>query len=849
MEKKISSVAVCLVILAVLVSGAVSQERIFEKGVSKPVQWYKPGELIVKFRADTSEKIIEQINFRYGISQLYKSSLLGFRKLRVPRGKNVFDLADALSREANVKYARPNYVCRAFFIPNDEYYSYQWNFDLIDMEQAWDVESGDPGVVVAILDTGVAYENYRRLWKRYYLAPDLGGTNFVAGYDFIEGDSHPNDDEGHGTHVTGTIAQTTNNSIGVAGVAFNCSIMPVKVLDSTGAGTSSSLADGILYAANNGAKVINMSLGFPPDIVPEDIPVVTEAVQYAYSKGCVLVGSSGNEGVDTVSLPAGYPGVIAVGAVHSGDARADYSQYGPQLELVAPGGDEEDRDGDGYIDGVLQQSFGNNTRDWGYWFYTGTSCAAPHVSGLAALLLSQNPALGNEEVRELMCGTAVDLGPAGRDDEYGYGRIDAYAALTGEIIPNEHPVANPGGPYTGVEDTPVVFDGSASFDPDGDPLTYSWDFGDGSQGSGMSPSHTYTGGGEYVVTLVVNDGKADSEPATTTAAIEGLNDPPVADAGADQSVSDADGTGFETVTLDGSASFDADGVISSYKWMEGQVVLGTAAVVSRDFSAGTHTVTLTVTDDQDDSASDDVVIIVNANQSPTAEAGPDRNGSVGQTLNFDGSGSSDPDGSIVSYHWDFGDSSSGTGVGVTHTYAAVGTYTVILTVTDNGGLTGQDSATVTVTEEPAEIEVFYDGFEVGEWNGLWTEDSQNDWFRSTQRAVDGSHSAEVDGRASDAQLISVPIDLQGRTSAAISFFWYIEKTLDGREYLAFDVSTDGGANWIEKARLSGNVDPEDTWHDVSIDLTGIDSLKIRFRAKMSRSNEDANVDAVKVIAR
>jgi len=615
MKSRSTYFKICIVIsLALLASQALAEQeqRIFQKSVQKPMQWYKRGELIVKFKADTSEKAIEEINLKHGASHVSRNKRIGFRKLRVAKKKNVFALAAAYSKNPNVEYARPNYICRAFFIPNDELYSYQWHLPLIGMEQAWDLETGDPSVVIAVLDTGVAYENYtqkinRRWRRRYYQAPDLAETSFVPGYDFINNDEHANDDEGHGTHVTGTIAQSTNNQIGVAGVAFNCSIMPVKVLDSTGSGSVDSLADGIIFAADGGAKVINMSLGFGADVAPVDIPAVTDAVLHAYNKGCVIVASSGNDGVDTVSLPAAYPEVIAVGAVHLADARADYSQYGPELELVAPGGDEQDRNGDGYIDGVLQQTFGNNTRDWGYWFYTGTSCAAPHVSGLAALLLSQNPALSNQDVRDLMCGTAVDLGPTGRDNEYGYGRIDALAALSGQVVANEPPVADPAGPYTEVEDTPVEFDGSSSYDPDGDTITYSWDFGDGATGAGVSPTHTYTAGGTYTITLVVNDGKVNSEPSTTTATIDEINDPPVADADGPYA-----GVVDVPVQFDGSGSYDIDDGIATYDWDFGDDTEGaTGVTVAHAYSAvGEYTVTLTVTDNGGLTDTDSTLITV-----------------------------------------------------------------------------------------------------------------------------------------------------------------------------------------------------------------------------------------------
>ena len=149
---------------------------------------------------------------------------------------------------------------------------------------------------------------------------------------------------------------------------------------------------------------------------------------------------------------------------------------------------------------------------------------------------------------------------------------------------------------------------------------------------------------------------------------------------------------------------------------------------------------------------------------------------------------------------------------------------------------------------PAEIEVFADSFEVSEWNGLWTEDGQNDWFRSTQRRVDGTRSAEVDGLASDASLTSIAINLQGMTNARITFSWFIESGLDLGEYLAFDVSTDNGATWTEKSKLRGNQDPENVWHNPSFELNGISNLKLRFRGTMSASNEDANLDNVKVMS-
>ena len=215
--------------------------------------------------------------------------------------------------------------------------------------------------------------------------------------------------------------------------------------------------------------------------------------------------------------------------------------------------------------------------------------------------------------------------------------------------------------------------------------------------------------------------------------------------------------------------------------------------------------------------------------------------------------------SIVSYQW-----SAPAGVSLSDTTSATPSFTApagpttltfTLTVTDNDGQSDSNSVTVTVEAaapppppppagEP--VDVFSDSFENGAWNGLWSEDSQGDWFTNSQRSTSGSRSAEVDGSASDAQLISTPIDLQGGSQVSISFNWYIESGLDSGEYLAFDVSTDGGASWTQQATLQGNVDAENTWHSVQVDLNGIPSLQLRFRARMSSSREDANIDEVKV---
>jgi serine protease len=385
-------------------------------------------EIIVKFKPHLLPRQINRVNQQHGTVLLYTSPFGRFSRLKIPAGKTVQELLCTYRENPDVQYAELNYLACAFFLPNDPYYPYQWNFRHwqeggINMEPAWDITSGQSTVVVAVLDTGVAYETY----KNFELAPDLASTNFVPGYDFVNNNTHPNDDDGHGTHIAGTITQNTNNNLGTAGVAFDCSIMPVKVLSRRGSGTYADIADGIYFAADNGAQIINLSLGGEnPSITLED------ALAYAYSKGVTIVCSAGNEYEhgNPVQYPAAYDQYcIAVAAARYDRARAPYSSTGNYVDLAAPGGDlSVDQNNDGYGDGILQQTFGANPKDWGYWFYDGTSMAAAHVSAIAALLMSTRVS-GPDAVREALQETALDLGPAGWDEQYGWGLVDARAAL------------------------------------------------------------------------------------------------------------------------------------------------------------------------------------------------------------------------------------------------------------------------------------------------------------------------------------------------------------------------------------------------------------------------------------
>jgi len=325
----------------------------------------------------------------------------------------LFSILRGMSVVENVEV---NSAVTAYAAPNDPLYIEQWNMAQVGGEKAWRSSRGE-GAVVAVIDTGVAYSKH----CTYGQLEDLSGTKFVKGYDFVNDTDAGCDDHGHGSHVAGTVAQSTNNGIGTVGLAPGASIMPIKVLDSNGGGTIADIADAIRFAADEGARTINLSLGGP---MPSR--VMGDAVAYAVKKGVVVVCAAGNDSSSELGYPAGYPNVVAVSASGKGDKRAFYSNYGPKVSVGAPGGDQQR----GEKGGILQNTISTRhpTRGDVYAWFQGTSMAAPHVAAVSALLYS----LGMDNsaaIIEVLQETAENPGGQDRTEDFGHGLVSAERAV------------------------------------------------------------------------------------------------------------------------------------------------------------------------------------------------------------------------------------------------------------------------------------------------------------------------------------------------------------------------------------------------------------------------------------
>lgn len=364
------------------------------------VSHYNINEVVVHFKDDPAHGELAAIKERIRATAINRvGDVYVFRSEKM----DAEEMMAYFKKNYSTEYVEPHYLyltnetgTNGAITPNDPLYSeYQWNLPSIETEKGWTSSKGTGDVIVAVVDTGVQADH-----------PDLKGK-LLEGMNFVDQEAAPDDDVGHGTHVAGIVGATVNNGEGVAGLSWYNKILPVKVLDSTGAGSTYSVAQGIIWATDHGAKVINLSLG---NYAEADF--LHDAIKYAYERDVVLIAASGNDNTDRPGYPAAYPEVFAVAATDANHNKASFSNYGGYIDVAAPG------------DSIASTYPGGQ-----YAALSGTSMASPHVAALAGLIRSVNPNLNNEQVMDIMRQSAVDIGNDGKDDYYGYGEIDVAKAL------------------------------------------------------------------------------------------------------------------------------------------------------------------------------------------------------------------------------------------------------------------------------------------------------------------------------------------------------------------------------------------------------------------------------------
>lgn len=361
----------------------------------------EPGTVVFDLVDGASTALIEQLEAELGIDLEYSSDVSADEALlRADVADRAAVIAAALGHP-EVEVVEAEVRMQALGAPNDPLWEQQWNLRRIGVEAGWAAGAGS-GVTVAVLDTGVSP------------VEDLAGTRMAGGRSFVPGVTSWEDDQGHGTHVAGTIAQATNNGLGVAGIAHAATLMPLKVLGAQGGGSADRIAAAVDFAVDEGADVLNLSLGGPHSAV------LHKAVQEAVRRGVVVVAAAGNTGRAGVGCPAHAEGVLGVSALGPDHERAPYSTFGPGVEIAAPGGDLR-REGGGIVQDMWQPG------GHAYRGLQGTSMASPHVAGAAAVLLGTG--LDDRAAVDALLRSARDAGPRGWDPHYGHGKLDLEAAL------------------------------------------------------------------------------------------------------------------------------------------------------------------------------------------------------------------------------------------------------------------------------------------------------------------------------------------------------------------------------------------------------------------------------------
>lgn len=401
MQRTIRFLLVLLMLCAMLIPTALATPRVPPTRADLIVMAV-PGEYLVKFSPGLAQAERARVVTAIGGKVKGRIAALGVEILEFPALKHnpqaAERLLENLKQNPNVEYLEPNFIYSVNHTPNDPDLGLQWAWNKIEAYTGWDTTQGSATVIIAVVDTGVQPDH-----------PDLSGK-LVAGYDIVNSDPDPADGHGHGTHVAGTAAAMTDNGLGGAGACPACKLMPVRVLDDYGSGTAAGVAQGIIWAADNGATVINLSLGGTGSATLE------AAVDYAWNKGAFLACAAGNGSTSMTdsAAPGAYEKCFAVAATNSNDEKASFSNYGTWVEAAAPGVD-----------------IWSTTKNSGYRLMSGTSAATPHVAGLAGLLASQG--LSNQQIRDRILATADQI--PGTGTYWTGGRINIRRAVTNDSAP------------------------------------------------------------------------------------------------------------------------------------------------------------------------------------------------------------------------------------------------------------------------------------------------------------------------------------------------------------------------------------------------------------------------------
>lgn len=584
----------------------------------------RPGTVIYQLDANASPSDLK------GLNSLLKSQ--GLVSERTLEGSKItiatFDhhgrekaIANILNRSGYVAFAEADYAVEPTLQPNDPSFGNQWHHNNVNSQQAWDITTGSSSVLVGVCDTGFDVNH-----------PDLGpNLRTDLAYNAHDGTNNIYDANGHGTGSAGTLGAVGNNATGVAGANWDVDIIPVRIAISDGNSSAyiSTMATCIEYAADNGARVVNLSYG------GIQYETINAAAQYLRARNGLLFMSAGNSGQEHADYPD-FTSFVGVGATDRNDNRASFSSWGTYVDITAPGVE-------------ILTTYPNNR----YVYYSGTSFSSPLTAGIAALMVAANPNITPDEIENGLFSTAVDIGAAGDDNVFGHGLVDASAAVayalnaggmnppTAEIVVSANSVAF---------GTPIDFDGGNSSDTDGGSIvSYDWDFGDGNTSNQVAINdHVYAQAGSYEVTLTVTDNDGLSDSASTS--VQVTTDLPSA-----------------VITIENPAT--------SY--------------------------------------------------------------AVEELVYFNGLSSSDPDGTIVQYDWEFGDGAVGSGINASHAYSSTGTYSVTLTVTDNAGAMNSSSVDVTVADQdslnvPTGLGATVDGLNV---SLTWQDNNTNESEYLVERGV------------------------------------------------------------------------------------------------------------------